>query len=94
MKKVLLLAAFGVAGMMSAKVTVKQNENYKLKNHLWQHDMLWSYLYQSTCGTYFTVSINKPIGDLNAGEQQQYNENLAAQNASACSPKPEINRLV
>lgn len=87
MKKVLLLAAFGVAGLMSAKNT----RSVEMKKQSLKKNILWSYLYESTCGTTFTVSINKPIGDLNAAEQEAYNENLEAQNAAACSgPKKAV----
>ncbi|MBS1550084.1 MAG: hypothetical protein JSS94_09535 [Bacteroidetes bacterium] len=50
---------------------------------------VWKYLYQSTCGVYFTVTLDQPIETLNYTQQQRLELDLIIKNNEICANRPK-----
>lgn len=52
---------------------------------------VWKYLYQTTCGTYFYIILDKPFGTLTSYELENLNQQLIVRNQILCKDhKPKF----
>ncbi|WP_312075948.1 hypothetical protein [Chryseobacterium sp.] len=93
MKKLFLVATLGVVGLMSAKANTNlyyssseytNQGNYTSSLSLLRYD----YLYQSTCGTYFTMTSEVSITDMTDSQYKEYWDSVVAANDENCSNPP------
>lgn len=96
MKKLLLMAALGAAGIVSAKSNIKSStldESHEIaitKNDAHESEFSmalfrYGYLYQSSCGTYFTMTSDILISDMTDSQYEQYWDSVVSANDELCS---------
>ncbi|WP_288375718.1 hypothetical protein [uncultured Chryseobacterium sp.] len=95
MKKLLLVATIGVAGLLSAKThEVKLNSQSVSIEHLPKikfeksskafGELQWHYLYQSTCGWTFNMTSDIEIQNMTDEQYEDYMGEVVAMNNQIC----------
>ncbi|GAB0155199.1 hypothetical protein CHRYSEOSP005_04600 [Chryseobacterium sp. Alg-005] len=93
MKKLLLVATIGVAGLLSAKnLEVKLNSIHVSKVSVIKieksskafGELQWHYLYQSTCGWTFNMTSDIGIQNMTDEQYEDYMDEVVAMNNQIC----------
>ncbi|GEM_PF-3138816 len=87
MKKIVVLLSIFSAVFVLANDR-ENSSNYEFIKEMKaeiKQGIVYAYLYQSTCGSTFTVYLTKPRQDLNDEELQDLNNYLVEQNTQICS---------
>lgn len=95
MKKIFLVEALGVAGFLSAKTNTNTNLDHTVSESTNQGNyntllslLRYGYLYQSTCGTYFTMTSEVSITDMTDSQYEEYWDSVLEANDANCSNPP------
>mgnify|MGYP003428185603 CR=1 FL=1 len=93
MKKTIFIFALGFASLISAK-ELNFNLNKEISDNFYNKVssvVNFSYLYQASCGYYFSVDSHISISDMTEGEYEEFWDRVVAQNVLTCinnTPKP------